>query len=646
MLSRLRSLSLFSLAGSLAMAFALFLVPVVVLLTMYLEEQRKGIDFTATEERGLHYVMAANRLMHEFGKAVRDSAIQGTHSSALYGATAELMRADARWGTGFGATTTVQGVAAQAQDLAASPRIDNAAIDRSGGPLRGLIAQIGDASNLILDPNLHSYYFMDITVVRVPELWSVVGERAAVLELGQVQARSGGRPDMMELHRLGGGYQVAREQLLTSFNSALRHSPSPERLGTFQVQFTELMGSLDRLDRHIERIAEGQIAYDRSFVAELEWAAREDLSELTASSGRELAIQLGARLQGYEQARQASLLAAVVLFLGAMGLVACLLWMRVTRPVEQLTAAARAFADGNLGVHTPLQGRRDELGDLARAFERLRLEAGAKLAAEAEAGRAVAADRAKSAFLAMMTHELRTPLNAVIGYTEMLEEDLADAGMGQQRDDAGKIRSAARHLLGVINQVLDLSKIDAGSMAVEQVPFDASEALREVADTLRPLVTGAGNVFAVEGAGLGEIRGDPTRFRQCVMNLVSNAAKFTRGGAVTVRAERQGSRIAVHVQDTGIGMTPDQLSRLFDPFTQADASITRKFGGTGLGLAITRRLARLMGGDVIVRSSPGTGSTFTLTVRDGGAGAAPAPASEPAPAPVPVPDTPRGGLAA
>jgi signal transduction histidine kinase len=618
-LSRLRALRLATLASSLAVAFAMFLVPVVVLLVMYMDEQRKDIEFTATEERGLHYVMAASRLMAELGKAVRDSATQGTHSSALFGVSADLARAQSLWGEGFGTDGTVQAVSDAALDLAAMPLIDNAAVDRAGRLVRGLISQIGDASNLILDPDLRSYYFMDLAVVRAPELWSVMGRRSAVLETAQRELARGQSPDLMELHRLGGGYEIARQQLVTTFNSALRHAPAPDRLGTLQVQFSELLASLERLDRHLERVADGQARYNRAYVAELEWDAREDLFEVAEAAGAELDILLHARIAQHEAASRNSLLAALVLFLGAMGLVGLLLRMRVTTPVQRLTQAAQAFARGDLATPTPLQTRVDELGDLARAFEQLRVEAGAKLAAEAEAGRAVAADRAKSAFLAMMTHELRTPLNAVIGYAEMLEEDLVDAGLRQQQEDAGKIRSAARHLLGVINQVLDLSKIDAGSMTVEVIRFDASQALREIADTVRPLVAASGNVLAVEAAGLGEVAGDPTRFRQCLINLVSNAAKFTQGGAVTVRADRQGDLISVQVQDTGIGMTPEQMSRLFDPFTQADASITRRFGGTGLGLAITRRLARLMGGDVTVRSAPGQGSTFTFTMRDGGA---------------------------
>jgi signal transduction histidine kinase len=618
-LTRLRALRLATLASSLAVAFAMFLVPVVVLLVMYMDVQRRDIDFASNEERGLHYVMAANRLMAEFGRAVRDSATQGTHSSALYGVSADLARAEAQWAEGFGTGDTQRNVSEAALDLAALPRIDNAAVDRAGRMVRGLISQIGDASFLVLDPDLRSYYFMDLAVVRAPELWSVMGRRAAVLEMAQADLASGQSPDMMELHRLGGGYEIARQQLVSSFNSALRHAPAPERLGTLQVQFAELMASLERLDRHMERVADGQARYNRAFVAELEWDAREDLYELARASGEELDTLLDGRIAQHEEARRNSLVAALILFIGAMGLVGALLRLRVTTPVRRLTQAAQAFGRGDLDTPTPLQTRADELGDLARAFEQLRVEAGAKLAAEAEAGRAVAADRAKSAFLAMMTHELRTPLNAVIGYAEMLEEDLDAAGMTQQQGDAGKIRSAARHLLGVINQVLDLSKIDAGSMTVETIAFDASQALREIADTVRPLVTGAGNVFAVEAAGLGEVRGDPTRFRQCVINLVSNAAKFTKDGAVTVRAERTGDLISVHVQDTGIGMSPEQMSRLFDPFMQADASITRRFGGTGLGLAITRRLARLMGGDVTVRSSLGHGSTFTVSIRDGGA---------------------------
>ncbi len=236
--------------------------------------------------------------------------------------------------------------------------------------------------------------------------------------------------------------------------------------------------------------------------------------------------------------------------------------------------------------------------------------------AEARAS-AEAANLAKSSFLSSMSHELRTPLNAIIGYDEMLTEEAEELGHAGFVHDLRRIHAAARHLLSVINDVLDLSKIEAGKMELHLEEFDAGALLREVIATVEPLMRARGNRFEVEcPVDLGKMHSDTTRVRQCLFNLLSNAAKFTEGGSVTLCATRQDRNgrawVVLAVRDRGIGMTPDQLARLFQPFAQAEASTARRFGGTGLGLSVTRHLCRMMGGDVEVESVEGRGSTFTI----------------------------------
>ena len=230
---------------------------------------------------------------------------------------------------------------------------------------------------------------------------------------------------------------------------------------------------------------------------------------------------------------------------------------------------------------------------------------------------AEAASRSKSTFLANMSHELRTPLNAIIGYSEMLQEEAEDTGNASAVADLQKIHAAGRHLLGLINDILDLSKIEAGKMELYLETFDAAEMIQGVADTVRPLVEKNGTALEITCLGdLGTLHADMTKTRQALLNLLGNASKFTKGGTVTLEASREsaGGRdwFVFRVRDTGIGMTADQLARLFRPFTQADASTTRKYGGTGLGLTITRRFCQMMGGDVTVESTPGGGSAFTV----------------------------------
>jgi signal transduction histidine kinase len=229
---------------------------------------------------------------------------------------------------------------------------------------------------------------------------------------------------------------------------------------------------------------------------------------------------------------------------------------------------------------------------------------------------AVAASRSKSSFLANMSHELRTPLNAIIGYTELLREVVPDEA---HRHDLDRIHGAGLHLLGLINDILDLSKIEAGRVTLDPKPIDVAALIAGVVDTTRPLMDRNHNrmVVACEGDP-GVIVADLARLLQVLLNLVGNAAKFTEAGTVTLHVRRApiGGRdhLIVAVSDTGIGMTPEQKSRLFHEFSQADPSIQQRFGGTGLGLAITRRLCELMGGSIDVESERGAGSTFTLRV--------------------------------
>jgi PAS domain S-box-containing protein len=229
------------------------------------------------------------------------------------------------------------------------------------------------------------------------------------------------------------------------------------------------------------------------------------------------------------------------------------------------------------------------------------------------------ASRTKSQFLTNMSHELRTPLNAIIGITEMLREDAEDRGEGDLVEPLERIHRAGNHLLKLINEILDLSKIEAGRLELSLEDVELAHLLHEVAKTAEPLAGRNGNRLQVRLAdGLGRMGVDPIRLRQVVLNLLSNACKFTERGEVVLEARRepsgQGDWIVVSVADTGIGMTPEQMGRLFQEFMQADALTTSKYGGTGLGLAISRKLCRLMGGDIHVESAPGKGSRFTIRI--------------------------------
>jgi len=246
-----------------------------------------------------------------------------------------------------------------------------------------------------------------------------------------------------------------------------------------------------------------------------------------------------------------------------------------------------------------------------------------KDAAEQSQRAAEAANRAKSVFLANMSHELRTPLNAIIGYSEILQEEAEELGQDSLTADLDKIRVAGRHLLNLINDILDLSKIEAGKMELYLETFEISTLIANVANNIEPLAAKSGNTLHLHCPDdVGLMHADPGKIRQVLLNLLSNANKFTEQGAITlgVRRERDNWEAAnpewvvFTISDSGIGMTPEQIDRLFQDFSQADASTTRKYGGTGLGLSISRRFCRMMGGDITVISDgiPGHGSAFTV----------------------------------
>ncbi|MBM3463776.1 MAG: response regulator, partial [Armatimonadetes bacterium] len=229
------------------------------------------------------------------------------------------------------------------------------------------------------------------------------------------------------------------------------------------------------------------------------------------------------------------------------------------------------------------------------------------------------ANRAKSQFLANMSHELRTPMNAIIGYSEMLQEEAVDGGQEDLIPDLARIHSAGKHLLGLINDILDLSKIEAGKMELFLETIEIKTMIEEVVSTIRPLIEQNANTLTVKcEASIGSMHADLTKIRQALFNLLSNASKFTDRGSVELTVERisEGGRqwITFAVKDSGIGLDGEQLLKLFQPFSQAEQSTTRKYGGTGLGLTITRRFCQMMGGEVTVSSALGQGSTFTIKV--------------------------------
>jgi signal transduction histidine kinase len=279
-------------------------------------------------------------------------------------------------------------------------------------------------------------------------------------------------------------------------------------------------------------------------------------------------------------------------------------------------AQARPFTPQQVGLLQTFADQAVIAIENARLFEEI--EAKTKELEHLNEELAVASSR-KSEYVANMSHELRTPLNAIIGYTELLQEEAQDLGQDALIPDLEKVNTAARHLLSLINDILDLSKIEAGRLELVLEEIDVAALILDVEAVVQPLVARNGNTLQVDcPSDVGTLHTDLTKVRQSLLNLLSNAAKFTEQGtitlAVTRRAAEDGAWLAFSVTDTGIGMTEEQMGRSFEPFRQAEATTQAKYGGTGLGLALSREYCRLMGGDITVESVPGTGSTFTITL--------------------------------
>ncbi len=322
------------------------------------------------------------------------------------------------------------------------------------------------------------------------------------------------------------------------------------------------------------------------------------------------------------RANYTKILAAVTLGVSLLAFFFSSMLQRVvSKPILELAGVAKTVSEKkDYTVRAAMPLARDEVGRLVDGFNEMLAQIETRdEELRVARDKAELANRSKSVFLANMSHELRTPLTAIIGYSEILEDDADDMGLEDFLPDLRKIKAAGKHLLGLINSILDLSKVESGKMELYIESFDLQELVSEVANTVVPLMEKNGNALQVEASdSLGSVNGDLTKTRQILFNLLSNASKFTERGRVRLEVNRHrgngSDQFRFVVSDSGIGMSPEQLSRLFKPFSQADASTARNYGGTGLGLALCKRFCQVMGGKITVDSELGKGTTFTVTL--------------------------------
>jgi signal transduction histidine kinase len=396
-------------------------------------------------------------------------------------------------------------------------------------------------------------------------------------------------------------YDLERLQFVTKDEAALfrKINAEHERLNQLIVQVLELTRQRDFTRAKELRIRTAPLA--------------DSLERLTNEMVNRAEADMEASVVESHRAYLTSRWVVIGFAVGSIGL-AILLGYAVStslvQPITLMDSRLKQIASGDFSRRVEVPNR-DELGTLANNLNRMNDEL-SSLYQQIET-----ASRHKSDFLASMSHELRTPLNAIIGYSEMLAEEAEDRGQKSFTPDLQKIRASGKHLLALINDILDLSKIEAGKIELIPETFDITALIEEVASMVQPLIEKNANVLSIKRPNdLGSMYADITKVRQILFNLLSNACKFTELGTITLDATREKSggseRLSLSVRDTGIGMTGEQMARLFQPFSQADIRTARKYGGTGLGLAITRQFCEMMGGEISVTSEYGRGTAFMV----------------------------------
>jgi signal transduction histidine kinase/DNA-binding response OmpR family regulator len=365
------------------------------------------------------------------------------------------------------------------------------------------------------------------------------------------------------------------------------------------------------VNKVVDLIRHGKVADARDAQLKEAQPLANSLERLTNQLVNKAEADMVAGIDASENAYRTAKLDVILFAIGSIVLALLLgraISLSLIGPINEIDSRLGRIAGGDFTQRVVIPNR-DELGGLAANINRTCEQLG-ELYEQLEA-----ASQHKSAFLANMSHELRTPLNAVIGYSEMLQEMAEDEGLDQFLPDLAKIRDAGRHLLNLINDILDLSKIEAGKMDLYLEQVDLKALVEEVRSIVVPLAAAGGNRFdVVEADDPGTFYTDRTKLKQSLLNLLGNASKFTHGGRIALEVRHGDDELSFIVSDSGIGMSDEQLGRLFQAFSQADASTTRRYGGTGLGLAITKHFCEMLGGRISVESEPGAGSIFTITL--------------------------------
>jgi signal transduction histidine kinase/DNA-binding response OmpR family regulator len=615
----------------------LLVLPLVVVMYQFLLQINKDINFASKEQLGLVY----NDRVIDFLQSIQQHSLLSTgylasdvsfkdplvqSQQTVESKIAAVDSVDSQLGGTMGATDLwkklkEQWASIKARDLTMTLDDSLNAHTQLVQDTLTLLTVVGNNSNLILDPDIDSYYLMDAVITKLP-LSANYLDQVRTYGLIAVVTKNLTTEDRTRLNILTGLVRSNLRASVTGFgyvfaeNATLKPliEPAMNPNSDATQAFLNTVDAVILRTRQSDAInADGtssvsqqtQKFYQASLppvdeVYKLYDVVSPTLDNLLQSRIDRLAV------------RRSMVVAFAVLALAASVYLVVGFYLAVHETIDDFEQAAQRWIKGQLNGEFKVRSR-DELAQVAISFNNI---AGELMTARDQA---MDANLAKSRFIANMSHELRTPLNAVIGYSELIQEEMEDRGDDEFIPDLKKIQAAATHLLALINDILDISKIEAGKMDLFLEKIDVQKMVNEVVSTVQPLVQKNNNTLDVKLANnLGTIRADLTKTRQILFNLLSNASKFTDNGKITLEASLQNvsgiDLMVFKVSDTGIGMTAEQIAKLFKEFSQADSSTTRKYGGTGLGLAISRRFSQMMGGDITVESEYGKGSTFTVQI--------------------------------
>lgn len=593
-----------SIGEKIALAGALVLAPFAFMSWQFFESQQHAVNEVARERAGIYFLQAIGAAQQRIENYRNQYA--PNDGDMLSQATSFLQSGQAEHDGGLGAAEIVRRAETSIRAVTFVNRAEQSA--EASQILMELARLVRGQSGLRYDAAAGELGASDFILEQVPALRAEL--LALELRLGAPGAAS----------RAGRSETLAAITTLENATQRLDGPPLPGTDGSLAGPRANARQALLALAENLRAPPQGRLALP--WLTPNNWRAAYDA--LNTLDARALAIvdqSLGQRLEQLQAARLRVLLWAAFVLAASLAGAGLALRASVLRPIQRLTVSTASLLDGEYDADIHQQSRTDEIGQIARFLETFREVAKSRTRAEAMRQNAENANLAKSLFIANMSHELRTPLNAIIGYVELVVEDAADRLQTGDVKDLERVLAAARHLLGLINDILDVSKVEAGRMDLFIEEIDVHALLADSAATLAPAAAKNNTRVVVKPNGdIGPFRTDAIKLRQCLLNLISNACKFTRDGEVHLsieQSETDGKRtLCFHVADTGIGMNATQLGRLFQPFVQADDSITREFGGTGLGLVLTRNMAQLLGGDVAVKSTRGTGSTFTLSITE------------------------------